>query len=72
MELVQNRYPFPEDLTSIELLVYITHGEVRTYAQPHSLLANIPPSQPPQLTDEADVKWPNDMKEFIKQTYGHY
>jgi len=50
LELVHNRYPFPEDLTSIELLVYITHGE------------------PPQLTDEADVRWPNDMKEFIKQT----
>lgn len=32
LELVQNRYPFPEDLTSIELLVYITQGEVRTHA----------------------------------------
>jgi mitogen-activated protein kinase kinase len=50
MELVQNRYPFPEDLTSIELLVYITQGE------------------PPQLTDEADVRWSNEMKDFIKQT----
>ncbi|KAF8135678.1 kinase-like domain-containing protein [Boletus edulis] len=50
LELLQNRYPFPEDLTSIELLVYITQGE------------------PPQLTDEADVRWPNEMKDFIKQT----
>ncbi|KAG8213720.1 kinase-like domain-containing protein [Butyriboletus roseoflavus] len=50
LELVQNRYPFPEDLTSIELLVHITQGE------------------PPQLADEADVRWPDDMKEFVKQT----
>ncbi|KAI9572143.1 kinase-like domain-containing protein [Boletus coccyginus] len=50
LELLQNRYPFPEDLTSIELLVYITQGE------------------PPQLTDEADVRWPQEMKEFVKQT----
>lgn len=42
LELVQNRYPFPEDLTSIELLVYITHGEVRTYGHPHLLFVNIP------------------------------
>ncbi|KIJ67946.1 hypothetical protein HYDPIDRAFT_107490 [Hydnomerulius pinastri MD-312] len=50
LELVQNRYPFPDDLTSIELLVYITQGE------------------PPQLADEADVTWPEDMKDFIKHT----
>ncbi|EGN99815.1 hypothetical protein SERLA73DRAFT_152034 [Serpula lacrymans var. lacrymans S7.3] len=50
LELVQNRYPFPDDLTPIELLVHITTGE------------------PPQLTDEADVRWSNDMKDFIKQT----
>lgn len=42
LELVQNRYPFPEDLTSIELLVQITQGEVRMYAYPHLLLLNIP------------------------------
>ncbi|KAG9316390.1 kinase-like domain-containing protein [Chiua virens] len=50
LELLQNRYPFPEDLTSIELLVYITQGE------------------PPKLTDEADVRWSDEMKDFIKQT----
>ncbi|KAH0827539.1 kinase-like domain-containing protein [Lanmaoa asiatica] len=50
LELLQNRYPFPEDLTSIELLVYITQGE------------------PPQLTDDAEVRWSDEMKAFIKQT----
>ncbi|KAF9222569.1 kinase-like protein [Gyrodon lividus] len=50
LELVQNRYPFPDDFTSIELLVYITQGE------------------PPQLTDEADVRWPEDMKDFVRKT----
>ncbi|KAG1716414.1 hypothetical protein ID866_766 [Astraeus odoratus] len=50
LELVQNRYPFPEDLTTIELLVYITKGD------------------PPQLADEADVKWSEEMKDFVRQT----
>ncbi|KAF8844650.1 Pkinase-domain-containing protein [Paxillus ammoniavirescens] len=50
LELVQNHYPFPDDLTTIELLVYITQGE------------------PPKLSDEADVKWPEEMKDFIRQT----
>ncbi|KAL4074180.1 kinase-like domain-containing protein [Scleroderma citrinum] len=50
LELVQNRYPFPDDLTSIELLVHITQGD------------------PPQLIDEPDVKWSDEMKDFIKQT----
>lgn len=70
LELLENRYPFPDDLTSIELLVYITQGEVRTPIQPHILLL-ICPSQPPQLTDDADVRYPNEMKDFIKQAYGH-
>ena len=50
LEVVQNRYPFPDDLTSIELLVYITKGE------------------PPQLTDEEDVRWSDEMKDFVRQT----
>ncbi|KAI6046035.1 kinase-like domain-containing protein [Pisolithus marmoratus] len=50
LELVQNRYPFPDDLTSIELLVHITQGD------------------PPQLTDEPDGKWSDEMKDFIRQT----
>ncbi|KAI6026164.1 kinase-like domain-containing protein [Pisolithus microcarpus] len=50
LELVQNRYPFPDDLTSIELLVHITQGD------------------PPQLTDEPDLKWSDEMKDFIRQT----
>ncbi|KAF9244954.1 kinase-like domain-containing protein [Melanogaster broomeanus] len=43
LELVKNQYPFPDDLTSIELL-------------------------PPQLTDEPDVTWSEEMKHFIRQT----
>ncbi|KAH7888547.1 kinase-like domain-containing protein [Phlebopus sp. FC_14] len=50
LELVQNRYPFPDALTVIELLVHITKGE------------------PPQLTDEPDVHWSDEMKDFIRQT----
>ncbi|KAH7929894.1 kinase-like protein [Leucogyrophana mollusca] len=50
LELVQGRYPFPDDLTPIELLIHITKGE------------------PPQLIDDADTKWGDDMKDFIKQT----
>lgn len=71
LELVQNRYPFPEDLTSIELLVYITQGEVRTHSY-HISYYLYSPSQPPQLTDEPDWRWPDEMKDFIKQTYGHH
>lgn len=29
LELVQNRFPFPNDLGAIELMMYITTGEVR-------------------------------------------
>lgn len=29
LELVQNRFPFPNDLPPIELMMYITAGEVR-------------------------------------------
>ncbi|EIW83136.1 kinase-like protein [Coniophora puteana RWD-64-598 SS2] len=50
LEIVQNHYPFPEDLTSIELLVYITNGE------------------PPQLSDDEDVRWSDEMKDFVRQT----
>lgn len=67
LELVQNRYPFPEDLTTIELLVYITQGDVRSLS-----LRSIPITyayrQPPQLVDEPDGKWSDEMKDFIKQT----
>jgi len=50
LELVQNRFPFPNDLPPIELMMYITAGE------------------PPRLEDEGDLKWTDDMKDFIKQT----
>ncbi|KAK7053484.1 Protein kinase C signaling pathway involved MAPKK protein [Paramarasmius palmivorus] len=49
LELVQNRFPFPNDLPPIELMMYITSGE------------------PPRLEDEGEVKWSDDMKDFIKQ-----
>ena len=31
LELAQNRFPFPNELPPIELMVLITKGEVRTY-----------------------------------------
>nr|GAT45439.1 STE/STE7 protein kinase [Mycena chlorophos] len=50
LELVQNRFPFPNDLPPIELMMYITAGE------------------PPRLEDEGELKWSDEMKDFIKQT----
>ncbi|KAG6885980.1 hypothetical protein C0993_006907 [Termitomyces sp. T159_Od127] len=50
LELVQNRFPFPNDMPPIELMMYITTAE------------------PPRLEDERDVRWSNEMKDFIKQT----
>ncbi|KAJ8509058.1 hypothetical protein ONZ45_g8724 [Pleurotus djamor] len=50
LELAQNRFPFPNDLGPIELMIYITSGE------------------PPRLEDEEEVKWSDEMKDFIKQT----
>lgn len=32
LELVQNRFPFPSDLPPIELMMYITQGEVRFFS----------------------------------------
>ncbi|KAG7098786.1 hypothetical protein E1B28_000693 [Marasmius oreades] len=49
LELVQNKFPFPNDLPAIELMMYITSGE------------------PPRLEDEGEVRWSNDMKDFVKQ-----
>jgi len=68
LELVQNRYPFPEDLTTIELLVYITQGDVSSLS-PHFISTAYLCCQPPQLVDEPDGKWTDEMKDFIKQTY---
>ncbi|OAX41071.1 kinase-like protein [Rhizopogon vinicolor AM-OR11-026] len=53
LELVQNRYPFPDDLTSIELIVYITQG------QPPQLTDEEGPD---------GVVWSDEMKDFIRQT----
>ncbi|KAJ7914395.1 STE/STE7 protein kinase [Mycena leptocephala] len=50
LELVQNHFPFPNDLPPIELMMHITTGE------------------PPRLEDEGELKWSDDMKDFIKQT----
>ncbi|KAG1862550.1 kinase-like domain-containing protein [Suillus subalutaceus] len=52
LELVQNRYPFPEDLTSIELIVYITQGQ--------------PPQLTDEESD--NIVWSDEMKDFIRQT----
>ncbi|KAG1737681.1 kinase-like domain-containing protein [Suillus lakei] len=52
LELVQNRYPFPEDLTSIELIVYITQGQ--------------PPQLTDEEGD--NIVWSDEMKDFIRQT----
>ncbi|KAG2150523.1 kinase-like domain-containing protein [Suillus clintonianus] len=52
LELVQNRYPFPEDLTSIELIVYITQGQ--------------PPQLADEEGD--NIVWSEEMKDFIRQT----
>lgn len=67
LELVQNRFPFPNDLPPIELMVFITQNEVLLIT---SLLAiaNHGMIQPPRLEDEPGVEWSDDMKDFIKQT----
>ena len=66
LELVQNRFPFPNDLPPIELMMYITTGEVRpsyivSFFDTNSL-------QPPRLEDEPGVRWSDEMKDFISQT----
>ncbi|KAG1734701.1 kinase-like domain-containing protein [Suillus paluster] len=53
LELVQNRYPFPDDLTSIELIVYITQGQ---------------PPQLTDEEGSHGIVWSDDMKDFIRQT----
>jgi mitogen-activated protein kinase kinase len=72
LELVQNRFPFPSDMPPIELMIYITQSEVRIsflyYGVPYILLFFY--VQPPQLEDEADVRWSDAMKDFIKETCG--
>jgi mitogen-activated protein kinase kinase len=67
LELAQNRFPFPSDLGPIELMMYITTGEVRNCDAFLHFQLNAP-LQPPRLEDEPGVQWSDDMKEFIKQT----
>ncbi|KAH9079535.1 kinase-like protein, partial [Lactarius deliciosus] len=50
LELVQNRFPFSNDMPPIELMAHVTQSE------------------PPQLEDEAEVRWSDAMKDFIKET----
>ncbi|TFK68662.1 kinase-like protein [Pluteus cervinus] len=52
LELVQNRFPFPNDLPPIELMMYITTGD--------------PPRLEDE--PGAGVQWSEEMKDFIKQT----
>ncbi|KAH9479134.1 MAP kinase kinase skh1/pek1 [Psilocybe cubensis] len=52
LELVQNRFPFPAELSTIELILTITNSE--------------PPSL--EDDPEADITWSDEMKDFIRQT----
>ncbi|KAF8954826.1 kinase-like domain-containing protein [Flammula alnicola] len=52
LELVQNRFPFPSNLPTIELILMITTGE--------------PPKLEDE--PEAGVTWSDEMKDFIGQT----
>ncbi|PPQ94693.1 hypothetical protein CVT25_009548 [Psilocybe cyanescens] len=52
LELVQNRFPFPADLSTIELIMTINNGE--------------PPAL--KDDPEANITWTDDMKDFIRQT----
>ncbi|KAG6866728.1 hypothetical protein C0991_011387 [Blastosporella zonata] len=67
LELVQNRFPYPNDLPPIELMMYITTGEVSISKYSSHIVLNVDP-QPPRLEDEPGVRWSNDMKDFITQT----
>ncbi|KAI0823637.1 kinase-like protein [Trametes gibbosa] len=49
LELVTNRFPFPNDLAAIELMMYITQNE------------------PPELEDEDDIVYSDEMKDFVKK-----
>ncbi|THU93871.1 kinase-like protein [Dendrothele bispora CBS 962.96] len=53
LELVQNRFPFPNDGTVLDLIQHIRE------------------SKPPELEDEGDVQWSQEMKDFIKQALTH-
>jgi len=70
LELVQNRFPFPNDLPPIELMMYITQGEVCFFILNYLRLSIRPDVvhdlQPPQLEDEPGVEWSEEMKDFIK------
>jgi mitogen-activated protein kinase kinase len=52
LELVQKRFPFPNDVPPIELIMYITQGE--------------PPQLEDE--PESNCFWSAEMKDFIKQT----
>jgi mitogen-activated protein kinase kinase len=52
LELVQNRFPFPSDLPTIDLIMTITAGD--------------PPKLEDE--PEGGITWSDDMKDFIKQT----
>lgn len=71
LELVQNRFPFPNDLAPVDLIMHITASEVGFVTD---ILCYIAPMgsnniarQPPTLEDEPDldVPWSEHMKEFI-------
>jgi mitogen-activated protein kinase kinase len=72
LELAQNRFPFPNDLSPIELMMYITNAEVRSifssFVRLYRILTSVINTQPPRLDDEPGVEWSEDMKDFIKST----
>ncbi len=65
LELVQNRFPFPTDLSQIELMMYITQNEV---CRPDFLVLLILTCgiQPPELEDDDDATYSPEMKNFLK------
>ena len=77
LELVTNRFPFPNDLVAIELMMYILQNEVCGSAIClcycllsffFSRVSIILPRQPPELEDEEDIMYSPQMKDFIKKT----
>jgi mitogen-activated protein kinase kinase len=67
LEFVQNRYPFPNDLSPIELMMHITTAEV-CYLASNLSTSTQTYIQTPRLEEEPGVQWSDDMKDFIKLT----